>query len=187
MSDNNGFEKNKIRDTVLSALKEIRHLRNVNHKDNAYNALLDTTYDAKISDDDMVIHGVAPIKRTICEHLVLVHKARNIMSEYLTMKSFILDVYALQIAKNIGLRDVPSQQKMRIDIKNEMEENFKNLTNLSARLASEKGSALDKDLVHIELKALTHDLSYRLGAYQPYYQSYLADNHCESQLLYEMT
>ena len=186
MSDNETTGKSKIRDTVLSALREIRDLKNTHHKNSAYNTLLDTSHDIKTSENDAIIHCVAPIKRTICDHLVLVHKARNIMSEYLSMKSFILDVYVLQIAKNIGLRDMASQQKMRVDIKNEMEENFKNLTNLSARLASEKGSALDKDLVHIELKALTHDLSYRLSAYQPYYQSYLADNNCESQLLYEM-
>lgn len=189
MSDKDTEQKNKIRDTILSSLREIRNLRNNTPDKKNYNTLLDTNAkknNATCEDDAYTIRYVAPIQRTITQHLVLVHKARNLMSEYLSMKDFILDIYVTQIANKIGLTDIMSQQKMRVDIKNEMEENFKNLTHLSARLANEKGSSLDKDLAHNELKALTEDLSYRLNAYQPYYQSYLADNLQNSEILYEV-
>ena len=187
MNNNDTAHKHKMSDAVLLALKEMKNMRNEHKKQNSYNALLDTTSKkASSQGDNHTIRFIAPLQKTISQHLILVHKARDLMSEYLSMKSFILDVYGIEIAKKIGFHDTASQQKMRVDIKNEMEENFKNLTNLSARLASEKGSALDKDLAHNELRALTEDLRCRLNAYQPYYQAYLADNHCDSKILYEV-
>jgi hypothetical protein len=171
-------EKNKL--TLI--LQKIRNLKETH--DNGYACLLDTSH-KKTPDIDETIRLVAPIKKSLTEHILLVHKARDIMREYLKMKSFILDTYVMTVAHNAGLRDSASQQKMRHDIDIEMQENLKNVANLSTRLANETGSPLDKDLAHSELKLLVHDLSYRINSYRRYYQSHLADINHESECIYD--
>lgn len=178
MAHNQSSHPNKNHDNLLSVLKKIRDYKKSTEE--GYTSLSDVTV-PKMPDLDEAIRLIAPIQRTLSDHIILVHEARDIMREYLKMKSFILDNYVVNIAHHAGLHDTASQQKMRANIEGEMEENLKNLTVLSARLANEVNSALDKDLAYNELNSLIHDLSYRVHSYRPHYQSYLADNdrHCE--------
>lgn len=184
MGQNETLQNHKNRNNLLLVIKKIRELQQANKTETGYESLLDTQA-KKTNNFNDEIRIVAPIQRTIAEHLELINNARNILREYLQMKSFILDTYVSQIIRSVGISDETSQEKIRNDIKNEMEENFKNLTNLSARIANEKNSALDKDLTHNELKLLVQDLSCRVEAYKPYYQSYLVDSDENTQILYK--
>jgi Tfp pilus assembly protein PilO len=178
-------EKNKVRNNIVATLEEMSDLKTMSKDFDGYHSLLDTAV-RRVPKKQETIRLIAPIDRTIAEHILLVHKAQDILAKYLKMKTFILDVYSVQIAKNIGLKDIESQNKLRDDIKKEMEENLQNLTNLSTRIASEKSSALDKGLAYNELKSLTQDLSHRIHTYNPHYQSYLTDNDCQCEILYVM-
>ena len=82
VSDSNHIseqEKNKL----ILILQKIRNLKEKH--DNGYACLLDTSH-KKTQNIDETIRLVAPIKKTLTEHILLVHKARDIMREYLKMK-----------------------------------------------------------------------------------------------------
>ncbi len=183
MADNQSSYPNKNRDNLSLVLEKIRAYKKSKENEEGHISLSDIMAQ-NIPALNEAIRLFAPIERHISERIELVHKARHTMREYLKMKSFILDVHVFNIARHVGLRDTLSQQKMRTDIELEMEENLKNMTLLSARLANENNSTLDKDLAYNELNSLIHDLSYRLYSYKPHYQSYLADNNSDTQVMY---
>ncbi|MFT6072566.1 MAG: hypothetical protein ACJARD_001219 [Alphaproteobacteria bacterium] len=170
---------------IFMALKKIREFKNTPIADTGYNAFMDTNA-SQMPCLDNAMRIVAPMQRSIMDHISLVQKARMILKDYLKMKSFILDIYAPSIALEAGLYDREAQEKMAQSIALEMEDNLKSLTTLSSRLANEAGSRLDKELAHNELKALTDDLLYRVASYKRHHQSYLMDQNSESQIMYEM-
>lgn len=184
-NQNDTRQKNKLHDTLITTLKDVYEFKKEAGILEGYSSLLDTTI-RKSKNASETTRLIAPIDRSVAEQVLLVHKAQDVLSKYLKIKPFILDVHVAQMAKNIGLTSSDAQDKMREDIKKEMEENLTHLTNLSARLASDKASSLDKGLAYNELKALIQDLTYRIKAYHPYYQSYLIDKESESETVYAM-
>ncbi|MEM6603862.1 MAG: hypothetical protein AAF621_07410, partial [Pseudomonadota bacterium] len=124
---------------------------------------------------------IAIAYRSKMDCLELITRAQNIITEYSEMKDFILDVFVPFAAG--GMTALPSkdtEQKIQKEavnrIKSEIDQNFKDLTVMTASLVHKQGTELHKSVTYNDLRDLVTDLECRITQYRPYYQSYVVDN-----------